>query len=392
MAKTKAKSEEVGNLRPRSLSPTCLDTYNQCLLKFWFRYHTKEEDLGETVALRFGSAVHAALEYMNKRLLFGELLSPELCEDAAQEFIKCAAAQRIDDPDLLKEGQDLVRARLYRHNPNYPVKSTELNFYQLQMTTDKGVPLNGIIDLVQEMSPSTALIIDYKTSRKAKTLQEARKDVQLSMYDYMFSKSHPHYQQIWLALDFLRSEPVLTERTLDERMAFEKWLNAVWEAMGDQSPKDVRPTINQYCPWCGYKHKCSAYKAVMEAKVEFKPIATLTSQSEFTDEWTRAKALEKIAKNRVDELKGWANNRVDLDNMYKFENTDSVVTWTAQHRTSYDPARVIPFIPIEDLPRLVSIKNEAIENYIGIERPDLRAAISGAAMTNASSRITTRKK
>jgi RecB family exonuclease len=381
------------SLRPRSLSPTCIDTYLQCLLKFWFRYHTKEQDLGESEPMRFGSAVHAALEDLGKRMQFGEGLSQSLCEEMAMKFVEYAAGQRISNPELLKEGQDLVRARLYRHNPNYPVKATELNFYKLQVTTDRGVPLNGIIDLVQEMSPTTALIVDYKTSRKAKTLNEARSDTQLSMYDYMFSKTHPQYQQIWLALDFLRSEAVITERSLDERKNFEHWLNSVWEAMGKQTEKDVNPTINQYCPWCGYKHMCSAYKQVLDSDIKFTPIQSLVSEAEFTTEWKKIKAVEKIAKNRIFELKAWADSKVAMDNLFKFEDDDSIVSWKQTSRTVYDASRVIPFIPAEDLPRLVSIKNEALENYIGLERPDLRAAIGGAALsTPGGARMSTRKK
>jgi RecB family exonuclease len=381
------------SLRPRSLSPTCLDTFTQCCLKFWFRYHTKEQDLGDTEAMRFGSAVHAALEDMGKRIMFGEQLSQQLCEEVALKFVEYAARQRISDPDLLKEGQDLIRARLYRHNPNYPVKATELNFYKLQVTTDKGVPLNGIIDLVQEMAPHTALIVDYKTSRKAKTLNEARVDIQLSMYDYMFSKTHPNYQQIWLALDFLRSEAVITERSLDERNNFEHWLNSMWVAMGDLSEKDVKPTINQYCPWCGYKHLCSAYKQVLDSDIKFTPIQSLTSEEEFTGEWKKIKAVEKIAKSRIFELKAWADGKAALDNLFKFEDNDSIISWKQTSRTVYDASRVIPFIPPEDLYRLVTIKNEALENYIGLERPDLRAAIGNAALsTPGSARMTTRKK
>ena len=381
------------SLRPRSLSPTCLDTYHQCLLKFWFRYHTKEQDLGDTEAMRFGSAVHGALEYLGRRLQFGEVLTAQLCEEAAIKFVEYAARQRISNPDLIKEGQDLVRARLYRHNPNYPVKATELNFYQLKVTTDRGVPLNGIIDLVQEISPNTALIVDYKTSRKAKTLNEARIDTQLSMYDYMFSKTNPQYQQIWLALDFLRSEAVITERSLDERKNFEHQLNSIWIAMGDLSEKDVTPTINQYCPWCGYKHLCTAYKQVLDSDIKFTPVQSMTSEAEFTTEWKKIKAVEKIAKNRIAELKAWADSRVALDNRFKFEDDDSIVSWNQTSRTVYDASRVIPFIPPEDLHRLVSIKNDALETYIGVERPDLRAAIGSAALsTPGNARLTTRKK
>jgi RecB family exonuclease len=349
--------------------------------------------LGDTEALRFGSSVHAALEDLGKRLMFGEALTKELCEEMATKFLEYAAGQRIANPDLLREGQDLVRARLYRHNPNYLVKGVELNFYKLQVTTDKGVPLNGIIDLVQEMAPVTALIVDYKTSRKAKTLNEARTDVQLSMYDLMMHKTHPQYNQVWLALDFLRSESVITERSPDERHNFEQWLNALWVAMGDLSEKDVKPTINQYCPWCGYKHLCSAYKQVLESDIKLTPVQSLVSEEEFTAEWKKIKAVEKIAKNRIMELKSWADARVAIDNVFKFEDSESIISWNQGSRTVYDASRVIPFIPPEDLHRLVTIKNEALDNYIGLERPDLRAAIASTALsTPGAARMTTRKK
>jgi len=382
------------NLRPRSLSPTCIEAFLQCTLKFWYRYHTKEPEVGDTTALRFGSAVHSALEAFAKKLQAGAVLDTDLCESIAQnEFMSAAAENRIIDPALIKEGQDMMRARYNRHNPTYPIVAVELNFSKMKMTTDKGVPINGIIDLVQEMTPDMALIVDYKTSRRAKTPSEAQSDVQLSMYDLLISKKYPKYSKVWLALEFLRSEAVISDRVVADRVSFERWLNELWVNMGDQHEKDVKPTINQYCPWCGYKHLCHAFKHVLDADIQLIPTASLDSTTVFTEEWKKAKALEKIASERILELKAWANNAVELEGLFKFEDDTSVLSWNQSSRTFYDAKTLLPHIPLDDLARIVSIKNEALLTYVNNERPDLKPVVDAATRSTVmGARITTRKK
>jgi len=382
------------NLRPTKLSPSCIDCFSQCLLKFWYRYHTKEKPVMDNIALRFGSAVHSAMEQLAGRLLRGDSFSAELCEEVAQDFIKLAAKYRISDNALIQEGQDMIRSRFYKHNPNYKIIATELNYSRMKLFTTKGTPLNGIIDLVLEADPNTAIILDYKTSRVAKTIDQCKSDVQLSMYDLMFSKSHPHYVHTWLALDFLRSDVIITDRTLDERQRFELWLDSLWEELGDLHEKDVEPTLNEYCAWCDYKHLCHEYQGVLNhGGIKVTPATALKDDSEFTTEWKKAKALEKMAKSRVDELKEWANARVHMEGLSKFENDESVVSWTQGNRTFYDVQSLVPHIPPQDLARLVSIKNAAIEAYVLHERPDLKSLLDKAArVTPGSPRVTVRNK
>lgn len=382
------------SLRPKSLSASGIETYLQCLLKFWYRYHTKEKELGDTTALRFGTTVHAALEALAKKMLTGAPLDAALCESVSKnELVAAAAAQRISDPAMIKEAQAMVMARMTRHNPTYPIVAAEFSFFKKGITTNRGVPLNGIIDLIQEMAPQVCLIVDYKTSRIAKTPEEAKTDVQLSMYDLLMSKVFPQYQKTWLVLDFLRSEAVISDRNIEERIAFENWLDQLWITMGDQKEKDVVATINKYCPWCGYKHLCHAFKGVLDNDVKLTPVESLTSSAEFTEEWKKAKALEKIAKARVAELKTWANNTVEMEGIFKFEDDESTVSWNQSSRTSYDISMLIPHIPIQDLTRLASFKNEAIVTYVNNERPDLKPLLDKAARTTPTgARMTTKKK
>jgi RecB family exonuclease len=382
----------MAGLQPYNLSATNIKMFVQCLLKYWFQYIKKEKGLEDSIQLRFGSTVHAAMEELGKRLQAGEPLTAELCEEVAQNVPKHAAENQIGDTELIKEGQQFVRDRLFRHNPNYRVVATEQNFMKRNLTTNTGVPLTGVIDLLLEMAPTTGLVLDYKTSRRADSIAEAKTDVQLSMYDLMISKVYPQYTYVWLVLDFLRSEPVISERSLVERQNFEAWLNQLWIKMGGMKEKDVYPSINEYCPWCKFKHLCTAYEDVLKKDLTVKPIMAIVTPEEFTQEWKLAKALEKIAAGRIDELKNWADSRVANEGVVKFEDDKTIVSWGQSSRKFYDSSKLVGHLPVGDLPRLINFKNAELENYAN-SRPDLKPVIERAARTTPGApRLTTRNK
>lgn len=342
--------------------------------------------------LRFGTTVHSALEELGRRLHSGEPLTVELCEEVAQMVPAFAAQNQIDDAELIKEGQQFVRERYYKHNPEYKVVKTELSFFKMKLTTDQGVPLNGVIDLLMQMDPTTAIVLDYKTSRKADTVAEAKVDIQLSMYDYMISKLYPQYTHIWLVLDFLRSESVISDRTIEERKNFESWLNGLWVTMGNMTEKDVVASVNEYCPWCKYRHMCHEYESLLKDDLKLKPMMVITDPAEFAAEWRLAKVLERAAEGRLHELKSWADKKVAMEGLVQFEDDKSIVSWGQGSRKFYDPNALVGHIPSTDLARLISFKNKDLENY-SHTRPDLRPLIERASRTSPGApRITMRNK
>ena len=390
--KAKVTTTASNGLRPYSLSPTCIKTFNQCLLKYWYQYIKKEKGLEDSIALRFGTAVHSAMEELGRRIQSGAALTLELCEEIAQLMPGLAAQNLIADAGLIKEAQQFIRDRYYKHNPTYRVVSTEMSFYKKGVTTDKGVPLNGIIDLLLEMDPTTLIVVDYKTSRKADSTAEAKVDIQLSMYDLMLSKIYPQYTHIWLTLDFLRSETVISDRTLEERHNFELWINELWHKMGQLTEKDVVANLNEFCPWCSFRHICKAYESVLKSDIALKPTMAIVSEAEFAQEWREAKTLERIAKGRIDELKSWADKKVATESVVQFEDDKSIVSWGQGLRKYYDASILVGQIPIPDLARLVSFKNNELEDYANT-RPDLKPIIERAARKSPGApRITMRNK
>ena len=374
------------------MSPTCIKTFNQCLLKYWYQYIKREKGIEDSIALRFGTTVHSALEELGRRLHAEEPLTRELCEEIALKVPAYAAQNQVDDAELIKEGQQFIRDRYYKHNPQYQVVATEMNMSKLKLTTNKGVPLNGVIDILLQMDPTTVIVLDYKTSRKADTVSEAKVDVQLSMYDLMISKLYPQYKHIWLVLDFLRGEAVLSDRTIEERANFETWVNELWHTMGQMGEKDVVATVNEYCPWCKYRHMCNEYESLLKSPMKLKPIMTITESAEFAAEWRMAKVLEKAAEGRLKELKSWADHKVAMDGTVQFEDDKSVVSWGQGSRRYYDPKALVGNIPSTDLAKLINFKNKDLEEY-SHSRPDLRPLIERASRNSPGApRITIRNK
>jgi len=383
----------AGGLRISHLSPSAIAAWEQCPLKYYYRYHTPEKGIVDSLAMRYGTAVHRAMEKLGKRLMNGEPLTPQLCDEIADFFASDITKYQISDPLLIEEGQQFIRDRIHRHNPNYRVVGVELQFKKFGVVTNKKVPLNGIVDLALEMDTKTAIVLDYKTSRKAQTISEAKTDMQLSMYDFMFSKVRPQYEKIWLALDYLRNEIVITDRSPEERAAFEQWINSLWETLGDTKEKDVEPNINEFCAWCEYRHLCPAYKDLLTKDFQIKPTVSLSDPKEFAEEWEKVKALETAAKQRIAELKSWADNRVAMDGTTQFEGDKKIVSWSQGRRKFYDPKALVSLVPLNDLPKLITIKNEAVKKYMSHDRPDLKAAIESAERVSPGSpRMVTKNK
>jgi hypothetical protein len=379
----------VGKYQVKRLSATAVDVYYQCLQKYFYKYFSKEKPLADTLALRFGNAVHASLEILCNKLLTGVILTEDLCEEVVHDFMYQASKRQIDNPALISEGVQFIRDRMHKHNPNHKIMGVEFNFGNHKVTTANGTPLNGKIDLILEESPIVGIVVDYKTSKKAKSPEEANTDIQLSMYDYVMSLLFPQYEKVWLVFDYLRIGTVISDRAGVDRKTFETQMDTVYETMGKLKDDDIVPNINVFCPWCDYRHLCKGYNDLLESEIGAKPIESIVNDVDFAAEWKKVKDAERIVRYRIKELKEWADIKAGTDGKVLFDNK---VSWTPSNKTSLDPAFLLPYIPSADLVRLVTFKKDETEAYIDQERPDLKPLYDQAVMSIASgSRLYTKK-
>jgi len=349
------------------VSPTSVETFLQCQLKYYYNYFTKEEPIMNREPMDFGSSVHSALEFIAKQMMKGKSLTEPLCEKAYKVFLKECAKYKISKPSLLDEGQKIIMARIKKHNANYKIKSVE---HWFNATTEGGTNIFGKGDIILDIAPNQGFIVDYKTSKVAKTQQEADEDLQLSFYDYMFNKQFPDYDHVWVGLEYLRLGTVISSRDEDERTKFGKYIDLIYEEMGDLTEANVKASTNKFCNWCGFKHLCSTYSDLLKKNFESNPISLMT-EDDFVKEMEQISIIEKAVKLRKDELKSWAGAKMKDTLVDNLETKDKNICPIQKETISYDLKSLLPHIDIEDLPKFVKIDKKPFETYVEEEAPHL---------------------
>jgi hypothetical protein len=351
-------------------------------------------------AFKLGIACHEALEFAGNIWLEGpadkEKFTAEEVERIMAEYLRVSVREGIETLDVHAEGRDLVLSRLDSFGLGKSLMSLELPFgfpnsKYPDLKTDQGVPLIGAIDKVIELDDDTLLIVDYKTSKTAPTPDQLKEDLQLSLYDLVSGILYPQYKRTVLCLDMLKSEPVFTYRTPQQRANFNDYLTEVHKQMsGLKEEKDAHASLNMFCPWCDFKDYCPTYKKACEkSNYEFLPMSKL-SDDELVTEYQQMTSTMKILEMRKRELSMLIMEKIQRDGTnLKGEESQIIIRQNA--RTNYDPRTVVDSVPIEDLAGMVSLNKKAVETYCS-KNPALAKKIKDSATTNYTTPFLAAKK
>lgn len=381
------------------LSATRISTFLRCKKRYWYQYMEKMPKLSNP-SFKLGLACHESLELAGNIWLKGgsdkEAFTDAEIEEIMAEYLKVSIREGIEEMDVHAEGKQLVLSRLSSFKLGKALMSLELPFgfpesKYPDLTTDQGVPLIGAIDKVIELDSDTLLIVDYKTSKTAPTPDQLKEDLQLSLYDLVASILYPQYKRTVLCLDMLKSEPVFTYRTPQQRLEFNNYLTEVHKQMSElKEEKDAQPSLNLFCPWCDFKDYCPAYtEACEKSNQEFLPLTKL-SDNELVEEYEKVTSTMKILDNRKRELNMLIMEKIQRDGT-DVKGVDSKLGIRQNSRTNYDPRVVVDTVPIEDLPGMISLNKTAVETYCSMN-PALAKTIKDSATTNFTTPFIVAKK
>lgn len=236
-----------------SLSATSIDTYNNCPLKYKYRYVDNIPEAPEKTYFQLGKVIHKILElfHKNKRSSFGDLIN------LLDTHWKNGDYQYKQEREQNREDAEIMLKNYWNYIQLNPV-NTLYTEHWFSFNT-RYANLKGKCDRIDLDDEKNITIIDYKTSKKPKTEMKLKKDIQLGIYA-IFSvfngiklennilKAFPKK----LSKLFLReSEPevsvVFTTADIDQ---FAKKIKEVAENI--QKGK-FEPCKGRYCDWCDYK-------------------------------------------------------------------------------------------------------------------------------------------
>ena len=187
MSAVPTHAEIIGHLQ-KEVSPSRLNLFLQCRLKFWFRYIAGLIK-PKTAALHVGSAVHSVLKAWNKARWKSH---PLALKELYDEFSKVWAEDPVqwepgEEDDEKKTGWRLVET--YIRESKIP-ESLKPDAVEVSVEADlrqHGLPkLIGILDLVQ-----SGTIVDYKTSSQTPNAEKVAhtNEVQISSYAVLYREA-----------------------------------------------------------------------------------------------------------------------------------------------------------------------------------------------------------
>jgi len=243
-----------------------LEMFNQCKLKFKFKYIDRVPvDVPTTIELFLGDLVHRALHLLYLRVQ--EKNKPKL-EDIIFYFNKIWTEEFTDDIVIVKNktakeyremGEKFLTNYFFIHQPfdNIQIVGLETND---RVTLADGSQYYVRIDKLLKKG-NTYYVCDYKTNRVAKTKEELEHDTQLTMYGLWVKKKFKDCEKVELVWHFLsESKDVVIERSKPEMEKTEQ--NVVQNISLIKNEKQFKPTKSRLCQWCVYKSQCPVWNKI----------------------------------------------------------------------------------------------------------------------------------
>ena len=264
------------------ISHSQIFTYLNCSLKYRFQYVENKPPERTSIALPFGSAIHAAIEMYYRGLKNHGQIEPvkalcerfETCLELDLEHTDVPVLYKKDLPDhkaTVEMGNAMLK--VFHENIAQTVQNAqEIVAVELPLTatlyTDDGQPtdfkLVGILDLVLRDDKGEILVVDNKTASKPMAQSTAGDSGQMTAYSwlivgsgYVFPKS-----DVKCRFDILRKlkkpklEHVYTVRTAEDRKRFAKVSNGVLAAI---EVGIFLPQPSWMCADCAYSEACKAW-------------------------------------------------------------------------------------------------------------------------------------
>ncbi len=253
-------------------------TYQNCSLKYFYQYVSKEPAESISINLFFGSAIHSALELYYKACKNGnteslnsmvECFENSLVLDIESADVPILYSKAIADKDaVIEKGKSMLEA----FYSSVDLTDCEVIAAELPLSatlyTDEGEPtdfkLVGIIDLILKKKSGNLLIVDNKTAARSMNQSAANDDQQMTSYSYLLAtnKYILPTASVECRFDVLlktkapKLQQVHTIRTREDRKRFSKIANMVLSGIDGQI---FMPIKSWLCTGCQFSETCSQW-------------------------------------------------------------------------------------------------------------------------------------
>lgn len=238
-----------------------LSVFEQCKLKFKYKYIDKIITIEKTIEAFLGKTVHNTLEWIylqikkNKIPTIDDVISyyANNWKENYDERIKIVRSGLIAS-DYFNKGVQFLLDYYMRHKP---FKDNTIGVEKrVLIDLDGEHKLQGYIDrLVHNTEKDCYEIHDYKTANTLPTQEKMDNDRQLALYSIGVKDIFGHDKEVLLIWHYLaHNQKIISRRTKEQLQKLkEDTLELIKEI---ESTNDFPPKKSILCNWCEYKNMC----------------------------------------------------------------------------------------------------------------------------------------
>lgn len=247
-----------------------LSTFEQCPLKFKFRYIDKVSKPTEKGVEAFtGSLVHATLQKLYDELKYQKLNPLEdLLAFYDQQWrrdwnpaIKMTR-EGLNEEHYREYGAACIRNYYHRHQPFNQSLTLGTEIHLVFRLDDAGqYKFQGYIDRLARRTDGTYEIHDYKTSGNLPDQARVDRDRQLPLYQYGLQTRWRDVESVDLIWHYVGLDSTLVSRRTAEQLSElrQKTIKLIDRI---ESATEFPPVKSQLCDWCEYRAECPLWAHV----------------------------------------------------------------------------------------------------------------------------------
>lgn len=295
--------------RNTHLSASRLSAYALCARKFFYNYVEKvpKEDqiLDPESPATFGNAIHDAFETIYKIAVETKYEGPFPQDLIVSSWKKSFFDAGLVHPLLYQEGLRIIRLYGQRHNKiDY---RTVIGIEQEITLQFEEFKITGYIDRLERTSEDEAMVVDYKSSRKAFTGDELDESLQMSIYGLAVREMYPWAKRVTFSFDMVRlGFEQKTTRTVEELADARDYVIELGRKT--ETDSEWKPTLGPFCSYCEFRNRCDEYKKALAKrhpatldKTDLDALATEHGHVTYIAKaaYARQREIETILKNEI---------------------------------------------------------------------------------------------
>jgi putative RecB family exonuclease len=248
-----------------------LETFENCALKYKFRYIDKIEKKEQGVEAFVGSRVHETLRKLHDDLLARK---SSTLEELLQHYRQKWKTNWSPNVKIVRQGETAKNyfqhgaaciRNYYRTNHPFTQSETLSTEEHLRFTLDAEgrYQMQGYVDRIARRADGTFEIHDYKTGRRVPTKEQTDKDRQLALYQIGLTAQRPEATRVELVWHYLVRGVTLRSRRKPAQLV---QLRQTTAQLIDriELQQEFPPHKTPLCDWCEYRPECPAWRPQAE--------------------------------------------------------------------------------------------------------------------------------